>query len=76
MIALKIDYLRDNPLNAELTPYEFNVLRSHAKRPLREGQTEARLKAQIKLSRLGFLELRDGLYRITADGTRVASASD
>lgn len=31
--ALKVEYLRDNPLNAELTPYELTVLRSHASRP-------------------------------------------
>lgn len=67
--------LRDIALNANLTPYEFSVLKSHSQRPLREGQIDSRLKAQIKLASLGYLELHDGLYRITAAGLRVVDGS-
>lgn len=64
------------PVSAHLTPYELRVLRSHRKRPLRESELEKRRAALLKLSRLGYLELRAGIYWITATGEEVLAVLD
>ena len=55
-------------MNDELTPYELFVLRGHRDRPRRESEVEKRRRASLKLSKLGFLRLRDGVYHITPAG--------
>jgi hypothetical protein len=58
-------------LSVELTPYEFRTLRSHQHIPRRESEKPERQAAQKKLSQLGYLQLKDGVYRITPEGMRV-----
>jgi hypothetical protein len=58
-------------LSAELTPYELRVLRSHAKYPRRESELADRQAAQKRLSKLGYIRLDEGVYRITEAGKQV-----
>jgi hypothetical protein len=58
-------------LSAELTPYEWRVLRSHTNHPRRESELAERQVAQKKLSRLGYIRLEEGVYRITPAGRQV-----
>jgi len=62
---------RSDHLSVELTPYELRTLRSHRHRPRRESELPERQAAQKKLSRLGYIELKDGVYRITPEGMRL-----
>jgi hypothetical protein len=55
---------------SDLTPYELHVLRSHRLHPRRESELVERQTAQKKLSRLGFIRLEAGTYRITPEGQR------
>jgi hypothetical protein len=63
-------------VSAELTPYELRVLRSHRNRPLRESELERRRTALLKLSKLGYIKLRQGLYWITPAGEQVLAGLD
>jgi ribosomal protein S19E (S16A) len=64
------------PVSAKLTPYELRVLRSHRRQPLRESELERRRAALLNLSKLGYIELKDGVYRITPAGERALSELD
>ena len=63
-------------MSAPLTPYELFVLRGHRDHPRRESEVEKRRAALVKLSRLGYLQFKEGVYRITAEGKQVLEASD
>ncbi len=63
-------------MSAELTPYELFVLKGHKNHPRRESEVEKRRAAVLKLSRLGYLRLQDGVYHITDEGQRVLEAAD
>ena len=58
-------------MSADLTPYEFLTLRSHRNHPRRESEVADRQAAQKKLSKLGYLKLENGVYRITPEGQQV-----
>ena len=62
-------------MSAELTPYEFQVLRSHWPNPRRESELHARQAAQKKLSRLGYLRMEGGVYKVTPEGRQVIEAA-
>jgi len=62
-------------MSADLTPYELRVLRSHKHRPRRESELEKRRAAQKSLSRQGYLELKEGVYRLTPQGERLLQSS-
>jgi hypothetical protein len=61
-------------MSAELTPYELFVLRGHKDRPRRVSDVEKRKIALLKLSKLGYLQLKDGVYHITPTGMRLLLA--
>ena len=63
-------------MSAELTPYEIFVLRGHKDRPRRVSDVEKRKVALLKLSNLGYVQLKDGVYRITPSGRRLLLDSD
>ena len=63
-------------MSVPLTPYELFVLRGHRNHPRRESEVEKRKAALLRLSRLGCLQFKDGVYRITAEGKRILEASD
>jgi hypothetical protein len=58
-------------LSADLTPYEWRVLRSHRHHPRRESELPERQAAQKNLSKLGYIRLEEGVYRITPAGKQV-----
>ena len=58
-------------MSAELTLYELRVLRSHAKTARRESELPDRQAAQKRLSKLGYVRLEAGVYRITEAGRQV-----
>jgi hypothetical protein len=63
-------------MSAELSPYELFVLRGHKDRPRRVSDVEKRKAALLKLSDLGYVQLKDGVYRITPAGRRLLDDSD
>jgi hypothetical protein len=58
-------------VSAGLTPYQLRVLRSHKDHARRESEQSDRRAAQMVLSRLGYIELNDGVYRISPTGKSV-----
>ena len=58
-------------MSADLTPYELRVLRSHRQHPRRESELSDRQAAQKRLSKLGYIRLTEGVYRITPAGMQV-----
>jgi ribosomal protein S19E (S16A) len=63
-------------MSAELTSYELFVLRGHQKNPRRESEIEKRRAALVKLSKLGYLELKSGVYHITPAGRQVLDETE
>jgi hypothetical protein len=58
-------------LSADLTPYELRVLRSHRQHARRESELPDRQAAQKRLSKLGYIHLEEGVYRITPAGMQI-----
>jgi hypothetical protein len=62
-------------MSTGLTPYELRVLQSHQHRGLRESEVVERLAAQKSLSRLGYIRLDAGVYKITPEGKQILERS-
>jgi hypothetical protein len=62
-------------MSAELTSYELFVLQGHLKHPRRESEVEKRRAALVKLSKLGYLHLKEGLYHLTPAGRQILDRS-
>ena len=55
-------------MSAALSPYELVVLRGHKNHPRRESEVPKRQAAQLLLASRGYIELKNGVYRITPAG--------
>jgi hypothetical protein len=63
-------------MSAELTLYELFVLRGHKDHPRRVSDIENRKVALLKLSDLGYVQLKNGVYHITPAGRRILEDSE
>lgn len=58
-------------MSAGLSPYELVVLRGHKQHPRRQSEVPERKAAQLLLANRGYIELKNGVYRITPAGKQI-----